>query len=138
LTRDPDSNLTLPSIRLNNVKSRPRPTFWFSTQRAPRWRMMMPPARMDWPSLTLMPSRLEWESRPFLDEPPPFLCAIGRRIIGTDPVEVKSRRSWNLPNPRARHGSAPLRLNVLGAERLPEGSEAPWRLLPRASPTTCP
>src|SRR5205814_2704339 len=64
------------------------------TQRAPRWRMMMPPARMAWPSLTLMPSRLEWESRPFLDEPPPFLCAIGRRIIGTEPLQVKRYKGW--------------------------------------------
>src|SRR4029077_14232775 len=90
--RLPDSNLTLPSIRRNSGNSRPRPTFLFSTQRAPRWRMMMPPARTDWPSLILMPSRLESESRPFEDEPPPFLCAIGGQIIGRAPPEVKSKR----------------------------------------------
>src|SRR6185436_6967642 len=91
LTRRPDSNLTLPSTRLKRVKSRPVPTLLFSTQRAPRWRTMMPPARTVWPSPSLMPRRLDLESRPFLDEPPPFLCAIGRGIIGTDPVEVKCR-----------------------------------------------
>src|ERR1051325_4443896 len=96
--RRPDSNLTLPSIRLKRVESRPGPTFVFSTERAPRWRMMMPPARMSWPSPTLMPSLLDLESRPFLDEPPPFLCAIGRGIIGAPPPEVK--RELVLPRPR--------------------------------------
>src|SRR5882672_5182352 len=94
-----DSNLTLPSIRLNRVKSRPLPTFWCSTQRAPRWRMMMPPARTDWPSLTFTPSRLDSESRPLEEEPPPFLCAIGRRIIGTLPDEVKPKRGGRRPPP---------------------------------------
>src|SRR5579862_8373506 len=50
---------------------------------------MMPPARIAWPSPTLMPRRLDLESRPFLDEPPPFLCAIGRRIIGRPRAQVK-------------------------------------------------
>src|SRR5271169_6684652 len=37
---------------------------------------MMPPPRMVWPPNTLTPSRWAFESRPFLEEPKPFLCAI--------------------------------------------------------------
>src|SRR5712692_2724391 len=37
---------------------------------------MMPPPRMVWPPNTLTPSRCAFESRPFLEEPKPFLCAI--------------------------------------------------------------
>src|SRR3954465_8843556 len=37
---------------------------------------MMDPAGTTWPAKTFTPSRLELESRPFLEEPRPFLCAI--------------------------------------------------------------
>src|SRR4051794_21925350 len=37
---------------------------------------MMDPAGTTWPAKTLTPSRLALESRPFLEEPRPFLCAI--------------------------------------------------------------
>ena len=37
---------------------------------------MMEPAGTTWPAKTLTPSRLALESRPFLEEPRPFLCAI--------------------------------------------------------------
>src|SRR5689334_22014333 len=42
----------------------------------PRWRTMIEPACTPWPAKTFTPSRLAWESRPFLEEPRPFLCAI--------------------------------------------------------------
>src|SRR3954468_21485899 len=38
---------------------------------------MIEPACTGWPAKTFTPSRLAAESRPFLDEPRPFLCAIG-------------------------------------------------------------
>src|SRR3712207_68088 len=37
---------------------------------------MIAPAVTGWPANTWTPSRLAAESRPFLDEPRPFLCAI--------------------------------------------------------------
>src|ERR1700710_573808 len=37
---------------------------------------MMEPAGTTWPAKTLTPRRLALESRPFLEEPRPFLCAI--------------------------------------------------------------
>src|ERR1700683_4731547 len=36
---------------------------------------MLPPVT-NWPPKRFTPSRWPWESRPFTDEPPPFLCAI--------------------------------------------------------------
>src|SRR6266498_4035818 len=45
--------------------------------RVPRWRTMIEPAVTAWPPKAFTPSRLEFESRPLRDEPPPFLCAIG-------------------------------------------------------------
>jgi hypothetical protein len=42
----------------------------------PRWRAMMPPARMTSPPYTLTPSRLGCESRPLRELPPAFLCAL--------------------------------------------------------------
>src|SRR4029079_9460300 len=44
----------------------------------PRWRTMIAPACTAWPSPALMPSRWPTLSRPFLTEPPAFLCAIDR------------------------------------------------------------
>lgn len=41
----------------------------------PTWRTMMPPAFTGCPPYTLTPRRLLSESRPFLVEPAPFLCA---------------------------------------------------------------
>src|SRR4029078_2314989 len=44
----------------------------------PRCRTMIVPACTAWPSPALMPSRCPTLSRPFLTEPPAFLCAIDR------------------------------------------------------------
>src|SRR6476619_1670436 len=44
----------------------------------PRCRTMIVPACTAWPSPALMPSRWLTLSRPFLTEPPAFLCAIDR------------------------------------------------------------
>src|SRR5262249_47237138 len=42
----------------------------------PRWRTMIIPALTCWPAPALTPRYLGLESRPFRDEPMPFLCAI--------------------------------------------------------------
>ena len=42
----------------------------------PRWRTMMAPPVTIWPAKILTPRRWAFESRPFLELPKPFLCAI--------------------------------------------------------------
>src|SRR6185437_10517369 len=42
---------------------------------------MIAPAVTCWPANTFTPSRCAWESRPFFDEPRPFLCAIARVLL---------------------------------------------------------
>src|SRR4029079_8140766 len=70
------SNLTKPSIRENSVSSLPRPTLLPGFHLVPRWRARMLPRRTCSPPNFLSPSRWAAESRPFRDEPTPFLCAI--------------------------------------------------------------
>jgi hypothetical protein len=67
---------TTPETLAKRVSSLPRPTLAPGFSGVPRWRTMMPPPRIAWPPKTLTPSRCAFESRPFLDEPKPFLCAI--------------------------------------------------------------
>jgi hypothetical protein len=38
--------------------------------------MMIDPPVMSWPPKAFTPSRCAFESRPFVELPPPFLCAI--------------------------------------------------------------
>src|SRR5215831_19988168 len=49
----------------------------------PRWRTMMLPASTCWPPDFLTPSLRPIESRPLRDEPPAFLCAIGRSFTSS-------------------------------------------------------
>ena len=44
--------------------------------RVPRWRTMIMPALTSWPAKIFTPRYFGFESRPFRDEPRPFLCAI--------------------------------------------------------------
>jgi hypothetical protein len=46
--------------------------------RVPRWRMMIEPPVTSWPPKAFTPSRCAFESRPFVELPPPFLCAIAQ------------------------------------------------------------
>src|SRR3954452_17718180 len=69
-------NCTAPAARANSVSSPPRPTCWPGWKWAPRWRTMISPALTTWPPKRLTPSRWELESRPFLVDAAPFLCAI--------------------------------------------------------------
>src|SRR3954453_4370704 len=83
-----DPNFTDPSERANRVSSPPRPTFSPGWIRVPRWRTMIAPARTAVPSNTFTPRRLDWESRPFLVEPPPLVldivCAPGLWLAPAD------------------------------------------------------
>src|SRR6185503_19512185 len=42
---------------------------------------MIEPAVTSWPANTFTPSRCAFESRPFFEEPRPFLCAICRHLL---------------------------------------------------------
>src|SRR3954452_8270407 len=55
---------------------------------------MIDPAVTSWPAKTFTPSRWACESRPFFEEPSPFLCAICRRLLG------RLRGCCLLPRPR--------------------------------------
>src|SRR3954469_22235005 len=52
------------------------PTLSPGCTRVPRWRTMIWPALTRSPPNTFTPSRFDCESRPFLELPPAFLCAI--------------------------------------------------------------
>src|SRR5690606_1497391 len=69
-------NLTVPSRSAKRVKSLPRPTLKPGLNLVPRCLTSMLPASTTWPSKRLTPRRCEWLSRPFLELPTPFLCAI--------------------------------------------------------------
>src|SRR5215472_18630129 len=65
-----------PVIFANSVSSLPRPTLSPGLMRVPLWRTMMDPPGTSWPPKTLTPRRCALESRPFLELPKPFLCAM--------------------------------------------------------------
>src|SRR5580698_6245256 len=69
-------NLMRPVILAKSVSSLPRPTFRPGFTRVPRCRTMIVPPGTTCPPNALNPSRCAFESRPFLDVPCPFLCAI--------------------------------------------------------------
>src|SRR3954465_13946481 len=79
-------NSTAPATSANRVSSPPRPTFWPGWKWVPRWRTMISPALTAWPPYRLTPSRWELESRPFLVDAAPFLCAIS--------VLLRARAVW--------------------------------------------
>src|SRR5215467_52451 len=86
-------NSTTPVTLANSVSSLPQPTFSPGLIFVPRCRTMIDPPGTSWPPKTFTPSRCALESRPFLELPSPFLCAI-RHL----------RR--NLPNLQIREGLA--------------------------------
>src|SRR5437764_10362839 len=55
---------------------------------------MIAPAVTSWPANTFTPRRWAFESRPFLDEPSPFLCAILLLLGGR--LGLLARRAWLL------------------------------------------
>src|SRR4051795_7293655 len=77
LPRRPRSrNSTVPVTLAKSVSSLPRPTFEPGLILVPRCRTMMLPPGTSCPPKTFTPSRCALESRPFLELPKPFLCAI--------------------------------------------------------------
>src|SRR5882724_13403941 len=73
--RPRSSNLTWPVTSANSVSSLPCPTFSPAWCFVPRWRTRIVPALTSWPPKRLTPSLCPCESRPFVEEPPPVLCA---------------------------------------------------------------
>src|SRR4051812_12306230 len=69
-------NTTVPSRLAKIVSSRPMPVPGPGRKRVPRCLTMIVPAVTPWPAKTFTPSIFGLESRPFRDEPSPFLCAI--------------------------------------------------------------
>src|SRR6266508_1777543 len=69
-------NATLPSRLAKIVWSRPTPVPGPARKRVPRCRTTIAPALISCPSKILTPSRFDSESRPFFEEPRPFLCAL--------------------------------------------------------------
>src|SRR5580704_13015474 len=69
-------NSMMPGILANSVSSLPRPTLTPGLMRVPRCRTIIVPPETSWPPNALMPKRCAFESRPFLELPKPFLCAI--------------------------------------------------------------
>src|SRR4026207_1077692 len=69
-------NSTVPVTLAKSVSSLPQPTFKPGLILVPRWRTMIEPPGTSCPPKTLTPRRWELESRPFLELPNPFLCAI--------------------------------------------------------------
>src|SRR5438270_11734984 len=69
-------NSTVPVTFANSVSSLPQPTFKPGLILVPRWRTMIDPPGTSCPPKTFTPSRCALESRPFLELPNPFLCAI--------------------------------------------------------------
>src|SRR5689334_8057644 len=69
-------NSTTPVTLANKVSSLPQPTCRPGLIFVPRCRTMMDPPGTSWPPKTFTPSRCAFESRPFLELPNPFLCAI--------------------------------------------------------------
>src|ERR1700732_504382 len=67
---------TIPWTFANSVSSLPRPTFAPGLKRVPRCRTRMDPPVTSSPPNAFTPRRCALESRPFLELPRPFLCAI--------------------------------------------------------------
>src|SRR5438105_15226660 len=69
-------NSITPVTLAKRVSSFPQPTFKPGLIFVPRCHTMMEPPGTSWPPKTFTPSRCAFESRPFLELPKPFLCAI--------------------------------------------------------------
>src|SRR3954463_11545007 len=69
-------NSITPVTLAKRVSSLPQPTLSPGLILVPRCRTIMDPPGTSWPPKTFTPSRCALESRPFLELPKPFLCAI--------------------------------------------------------------
>src|SRR5258708_28874385 len=89
------SNVTCPVTSAKSVSSLPWPTFSPGWCLVPRWRIRIVPALTSWPPKRFTPSRWPCESRPFVEEPPPFLCAMMQF-----PSEIRNSERAFLPRAR--------------------------------------
>src|SRR5579862_3373351 len=69
-------NTTIPDTFANSVSSLPSPTLSPGLKHVPRCRTRIDPPVTSSPPNRFTPSRCALESRPFLELPRPFLCAI--------------------------------------------------------------
>src|SRR5690349_24470977 len=74
-------NSTVPSRFAKIVSSRPSPAPGPGRNLVPRWRTRIMPALTGCPAKIFTPSIFGFESRPFREEPSPFLCAIRGRLL---------------------------------------------------------
>src|SRR5215472_1050897 len=79
--RPRSSNFTTPVTNAKSVSSLPRPTFSPAWCFVPRCRTSIVPALTSCPPKRLTPSLCPCESRPFVEEPPPFLCAMTQSLF---------------------------------------------------------
>src|SRR5690348_11901390 len=75
-------NSTTPVIFAKSVSSLPQPTFSPGLSFVPRCLTMIDPPGTSCPPKTFTPRRCAFESRPFLELPNPFLCAITTHLNG--------------------------------------------------------
>src|SRR6266436_152206 len=91
--RPRSSNFTKPVTSAKSVSSLPWPTFSPAWCFVPRWRTMIVPALINWPPKRFTPSLCPCESRPFVEEPPPFLLAMkysfSRKSAGVSPAKCE-------------------------------------------------
>src|SRR5215471_13098830 len=87
---------TTPVTLANNVSSLPQPTFWPGLIFVPRCRTITDPPGTSCPPNTFTPSRCALESRPFLELPKPFLCAI--RHLNHDVAYLQRREGLAMPD----------------------------------------
>src|SRR5580693_7794784 len=89
-------NSTVPVTLANRVSSLPQPTLSPGLSLVPRCRTMMEPPGTNCPPKTLTPSRCALESRPFLELPNPFLCAI--RHLNSDLADLHRGEVLAMPD----------------------------------------
>src|ERR1700686_277312 len=82
-------NTTMPETLANSVSSLPRPTFSPGLNGVPRWRTRIEPPVTNSPPKALTPRRCALESRPFLELPRPFLCAISDLCQDLVPLHLR-------------------------------------------------
>src|SRR5215469_741892 len=89
-------NSTTPVTLANRVSSLPQPTLIPGLIFVPRCRTMIDPPGTSCPPKTFTPSRCALESRPFLELPKPFLCAI--RHLRYDVADLHLRVGLAVPD----------------------------------------
>src|SRR6476619_3518946 len=82
-------NSTTPVTFAKRVSSLPQPTLRPGLILVPRCRTMIEPPGTSWPPKTFTPSRCALESRPFLELPKPFLCAIRHLNLEIADLDVR-------------------------------------------------